>query len=410
MDGNMLDLLQGVRVISFNHFLLGPVGAQFLADLGAEVIAVEPLQGAFQRHWGGANKTIDNQSMLFLAGNRNKKSIALDMKDPRGLRIAEQLIESADVVAENFRPGVMDKLGLGSTVLLERHPRLIFAAASGFGADGPYASRPGQDLLVQALSGLAKITGSSDGARPVGVSAADHHGAALFALGILAALFRRERSGQGGRVDVNLLSAAIDLQVESFTCYLNGERPQNVVAPKNIGGWYFAAPYGIYATSDGELAISLGEIELLADALETPKLKTFSKDEQYIRRDEVAAIVAGVLKQKPSAHWMKRMDKKGVWYAAVADYTDVVADPQVAHNGTFVTVEGATGAPVHLVNHPIKYDGKSAQVRLPPQKLGAQTDEIMAQLGYSESDIVALEKANVLRRAGYEVAGAAAND
>lgn len=394
----MLELLKNVRVVSFNHFLLGPVGTQFLADLGAEVIAIEPPGGAFQRVWGGANKRVDGQSMLFLTGNRNKKSLVLDMKHPSGRRIAEQLIATADVVAENFRPGVMDRLGLGSKVLLERHPGLIYAAASGFGADGPYANRPGQDLLVQALSGLAKITGTADGARSVGVSAADHHGAALFALGILAALYRRTQTGKGGQVDVNLLSAAIDLQVESFTCFMNGEQPDSVHQPENIAGWYFAAPYGIYATKDGELAISLGDIALLAGALEAPELHAFSTDEQYTRRDEVAAIVAAIFVRQTSAHWLERLTDAGVWHAAVNDYADVIADPQVQHNGNFVEVVGATGAPIHLVNHPIKYDGESATVALPPQPLGAHTDDILANLGYSPSEIAALEADGAIGR------------
>ncbi|MFC3703622.1 CaiB/BaiF CoA transferase family protein [Devosia honganensis] len=383
----MLDLLSGVRVVSLNHFLLGPVGAQYLADMGAEVIAVEPLDGAFQRSWGGANKRVDGQSMLFLAGNRNKKSLALDMKSAGGRAVMERLIARADVLAENFRPGVMQRLGLGSDELLQRHPGLIYAAASGFGADGPYADRPGQDLLIQAMSGLAKITGSAEGARPVGVSAADHHGAALFALGIVGALVRRQRTGRGGRVDVSLLSAAIDLQVESFTCYMNGEQPDTVHQPRNIGGWYFAAPYGIYSTSDGELAISLGDIALLARAIERPQLNDFDKNAQYDRRDEVAAIVAGALAARPTAHWLPRLAAEGVWHSVVNDYAEVLDDPQVRHNGSFVEVAGATGSAIRLVNHPIRYDGAAAEVAMPPQPLGAQTREILRSLDYSDVEI-----------------------
>src|SRR4051794_12162327 len=194
----MADHLKGIRVLSFNHFLMGPVGVQFLADLGADVIAVEPPQGAFQRKWGGANKTIDGQTMLLLSGNRNKRSLALDLKHPEGIAIAKKLIATVDVIAENFRPGVLDKLGLGYEAARQIKPDIIYAAASGYGPDGPYVNRPGQDLIIQALSGLATITGTRElGPRAVGVSAADHHGAAIFAAGILAALFGRERTGKG---------------------------------------------------------------------------------------------------------------------------------------------------------------------------------------------------------------------
>src|SRR6202045_3056753 len=181
----MLDLLQGIRVISFNHFLLGPMGIQALADLGADVIAVEPTDGAWQRHWSSGDIWHDGQGMLHICSNRNKRSIALDLKMPKGKEIALELIASADVVAENFRPGVMDKLGLGYDALRRHKPALIYASASGYGPDGPYAQRPGQDLLAQALFGLMAITGQPEtGPRPVGVSVVDHHGAALFAMGI----------------------------------------------------------------------------------------------------------------------------------------------------------------------------------------------------------------------------------
>ena len=184
----MVEHLKGIRVVSFNHFLMGPVAIQFLADLGAEVIAIEPIEGAFQRKWGGANRRIDGQTMLQLTGNRNKRSFALNLKSPEGIAIARKLTANADVIAENYRPGVMTKLGLGYDDIRAIKPDVIYAAASGFGADGPYVDRPGQDLIVQAMSGLATITGTrEDGPRAIGVSAVDHHGAALFAAGILAA-------------------------------------------------------------------------------------------------------------------------------------------------------------------------------------------------------------------------------
>jgi len=158
--------LSGIRVVSFNHFLMGPAGVQFLADLGADVIAVEPLKGAFQRNWGGhGSKRVDGECMLFLAHNRNKRSLALNLKDPRGVAIARSLIERADIVAENFRPGVMDALGLGYEDCKKFKPDIIFASGSGFGPDGPYVNKPGQDLIIQAMSGLAMITGGRSACR-----------------------------------------------------------------------------------------------------------------------------------------------------------------------------------------------------------------------------------------------------
>ncbi len=220
----MEPILDGVRVITFTHFLFGPMGAQTLADLGADVIAVEPVGGCWQRHWGGADTTmVDGQSVLFLAVDRGKRSIAINLKAPEGVELARRLIAGSDVLVTNYRPGVLEKFGLGYDNLKDSNPKLIYAAASGYGADGPYVNRPGQDLLVQAMSGLATITGTEEtGPRPVGVSAVDHHGAALLALGVVGALFRRSRTGRGGRVDVSLLASALDLQAESLVGYLNG--------------------------------------------------------------------------------------------------------------------------------------------------------------------------------------------
>jgi crotonobetainyl-CoA:carnitine CoA-transferase CaiB-like acyl-CoA transferase len=395
-----MDFLKGIRVVSFNHFLLGPVGMQILGDLGADIIAVEPLDGAFQRKWGGVDsKTIDGQTMLFLLGNRNKRSLAVDLKSPDGLEIASRLARKADVVCENFRPGVMDKLGLGYSRIAEHNPSVIFAAASGFGADGPYADKPGQDLVVQAMSGLAAITGTTgSGPHAVGVSAADHHGAALLAMGILAALFRRATTGKGCRVDVNLLSAAIDLQNESFTCFLNGARPTSVTPGKYSGGWYFAAPYGIFPTADGHLAISLTELKTLAGALGAPHIGEFEGAQAYDRRDEINALIADVLTQRPTSIWTAILTRHKIWHSQVNDYADVVRDPQVVHNQSFVTVPGATGTPITLVRHPVKYDGKVPEVRLAPQPIGAQTDEILAELGYSAEEIEALEKKGSVAR------------
>lgn len=395
-----MDFLKGIRVVSFNHFLLGPVGMQILGDLGADIIAVEPIEGAFQRKWGGVNsKTIDGQTMLFLLGNRNKRSLAIDLKSPEGLEIAKRLTKAADVVCENFRPGVMEKLGLGYSQIAEHNPSVVFAAASGFGANGPYADMPGQDLVIQAMSGLAAITGTAEsGPRPVGVSAVDHHAAALLAMGILAALFRRATTGKGCRVDVNLLSAAIDLQIESFTCFLNGKRPDSVAAAKFNAGWYFSAPYGIFPTADGHLAISLTTLATLAEALATPRIAEYTGADEYDRRDEINALVADVLRQRTNSAWAEILTRHKIWHAPVNDYASVVKDPQVVHNHSFVTLPGATGSPITLVSHPVKYDGKSPEVRLVPQPMGAQTGEILTELGYSATEIATLEEKGVVVR------------
>jgi len=392
-----MDLLSGVRVVSFNHFLLGPLAMQALADMGADVIAVESIEGAFQRHWAGGDVWVDGQSAFHLCANRGKRSVALNLKDPQGRAIALDLAAGADVVGENFRPGVIEKLGLGYDAVRARNPKVIYASATGYGRDGPCAEEPGQDLLIQAVSGLAAVTGNrEDRARPVGVSAVDHHGAALLAMGILAALLRRERTGEGGRVDVDLLSAALHLQTESLTAYTNGSGTEDERAPRWIAGWHYPAPYGVYPTADGHIAISLCDLGALADALGRPEVTRVAGNGGFDGRDELAALVADAVAAEPTAHWLEALTAKGIWHAPVNGYAEVIDHPQVRHNGSLATVEGATGAPVTLVRHPVAYDGARPDTGLPPQPLGAQTAEVLRELGHDDAAIAALAEAGAI--------------
>jgi crotonobetainyl-CoA:carnitine CoA-transferase CaiB-like acyl-CoA transferase len=397
----MLDLLSGVRVVSFNHFLLGPMGIQMLGDLGADVIAVESAEGAWQRHWAGGDIWHDGQSVLFLCANRNKRSVAIDLKSPKGREIALRLVDTADVVAENFRPGVMEKLGLGCATLRERKPGLIYASASGYGPDGPYVDKPGQDLLAQALFGMMAITGqASTGPRPAGASIVDHHGAALFAMGILAALLRRQRNGRGCRVDASLMQAALDLQAEPLVAWLNAAtKPRAIHAHAHVAGWHYAAPYGVYPTSDGHMALSLSPLEVVGEAIGEPRLGGYGEKDSWTKQDEITGLIAEKLAVATTAQWMARMAPYKIWCAPVQGYAEIAADPQVKHMQSLVTVPGAgaTAAPVTLVNHPVLYDGETAQVRLAPQRLGAQTREVLLEMGLGPAEIEALAEDKVIK-------------
>lgn len=391
-------MLDGIRIVSFNHFLMGPFGIQHLADLGADVIALEPIGGAWQRKWGGGNRKVDGESVLFLAANRNKRSLSINLKSPEGLEIAKKLIKTADVVSENYRPGVMKNFGLDYDAVKAIKPDIIYASASGYGQTGPYVDRPGQDLLIQAMAGIAAITGRQGEARTVGVSAVDHHGAALLAMGILAAIVRKERTGQGCHVDVSLLQAGIDLQMESFTTYLNGPKPPSIRQPKHVGGWYYGSPYGIYQASDGEMVISLTPLPLLSKVLGIPELETMDADAWYARREEIATLVQKKVATRTKAEWFDLFEKNEVWYAPVNDYEDVLADPQVKHNEAFMTLKSATGSDIRLVRFPVRFDGKGRDVKMPPQKLGAQTAEVLREVGYSDADIARLSQAKVIQK------------
>ena len=375
--------LNGIRIISFNHFLLGPLGIQFLADLGADVIAIESCSGAFQRKWGGmGTKKIIGEGGLHAVANRNKRNIAIDLKTPEGIEIVKQLIKTADVVAENFRPGVMEKLGLGFDHIKTLNPQIIYASASGFGASGPYKDRPGQDMMAQTVSGMSWITGSKqDGPKLIGVSAIDHHGAMVLAAGILGALVKKERTGKGSRVEVNLLSSALDLQAESLVYYFNGKKPDCHQTESQIGSWYHDSPYGIYKTADRYMGLSLGDTNLVLTAMGIAH--TYTQDDVYTKRHKIAHEVGQKMLTKTYTEWEQIFKQNGVWYTEINDYEDMAKDPQIQHNGDIITIPTEDGEDLTVVANPVRYDGQVAAVRLPPQKLGAQTHEILDEIGIS---------------------------
>ena len=383
-------MLSGIRVISFNHFHAGPMAAQFLADLGADVIAVEPVDGAFHRNWAVANRFVAGQSVNLLTTGRNKRSLALDMKSAEGKEVAGRLLETADVVMENFRPGAMERMGFGYEQVKAFNPGVVYASVSGYGSSGPDRDLPGQDLLLQARSGLAARTGRADGApTPTGPVIVDQHAASLLAMGILAALLGRVKSGKGCLVEGSLLQSAIDLQSESLTAWLNGARSDTPRGRHGLASWCSAGPSGIHATADGFLAISMASPADLAVALDLPALAAMSASDSFERRDEVTLAVAERLTQKHTADWLPNLQKQGIWHMPVKDYDELRGDAQLAHLGTFIDTQGAEGAPVTLLGHPLRFDGKSPPVRLVPQKLGAQTREVLREAGYDAAQIAA---------------------
>ncbi|MFG1230334.1 CaiB/BaiF CoA transferase family protein [Xanthobacter wiegelii] len=391
-------VLEGLKVVSFCHFLQGPAAMQYLSDMGAAVIKIEPPNGAFERHWGGVDKAkVGGATSFFLCANRNARSLAIDLKKPDAKEVIFRLVESAHVLAENFRPGALDRLGFGYENVRRRKPDIIYASASGFGRSGPFADRPGQDLLIQAMSGLAAATGKGEvGPTPVGCAAADQHGAALFALGIAGAYARWLKTGVGTRVESSLLGAGIDLQMESLVAYYaSGATKENFNRDVHLGSWFHEAPYGIYALADAHVAISMAQVANLAQVLDSAELAGFVGESPYRNRNAIAAALANVVKDYTFERLHALFTVHAIWHARVEDFDDLLENPQLEHNETFsdVSINGET---VKLLNHPVRYDAAApgkAEFALQP---GAHTRDVLGSSGFSDAEIRELLRSEVV--------------
>ena len=383
-----LSVLAGVRVLSFTQFLLGPSGVQFLADMGADVVKIEPVGGTlWERHWSGCNLFLNGVSAFFLLAHRNQRSLTLDLKNPEGLAVARRLVERADVLVQNFRPGVMERLGLGWEEVSKINPRLIYASASGYGESSPYRDRPGQDLLMQAFSGLAAISGrAGEPPIPVGTAVIDQHGAALLAMGLLAALLERGRTGKGLQVEASMLKAALDLQIEAASYHLNGARLEK--SPTGLASMFHPAPYGVYPTRDGHIVLSMSPLASLARALPLPALEPYAAVTwNFEAREAVARLLEPVTRERTTAEWLERLVPQGIWAAPINTYDETFADAAVQAADAVEEIQHPVAGPVKLLRFPLELSTGRAEVRRPPPMPGEHADEILREHGYTEEDI-----------------------
>ncbi|NCI48165.1 CaiB/BaiF CoA transferase family protein [Sediminibacterium soli] len=377
----MTDLpLEGIVVLEFCQYLSGPSAALRLADLGARVIKIEkPGVGDAGRKLAIKNLWVDDDSLLYHTINRNKESFAADLKNAGDLGYIKQLIGKADVLIHNFRPGVMDRAGLGYAAVQAINPRIIYAEISGYGKEGPWKDLPGQDLLLQSITGLAYTTGNGSSAPvPFGIAIGDILAGSQLVQGILAALIRRQKTKTGALIEISLMESLLDFQFELLTTYFaNGQQPQR--SDINNGHPLLNAPYGLYQTKNGHIALAMMEIPALAAAIDCPALQDASKEYAFSERDRVKQVLADHLVKQSSAYWIERLHENGLWAMEVLDWENMMT--QEAYRS--LQMEQALtipGGKIVTTRCPIRLNGKRLFSDRPAPALGNANKTLLAEL------------------------------
>ncbi len=379
-----MTLLEDIIVVDFSQFLSGPSASLRLADMGARVIKIEkPGTGDICRQLYVSDVMIEGESTIFHAINRNKESYAADLKDPEDLEKIRQLLAKADVMLHNFRPGVMERIGLDYAAVRKINPQLVYAEINGYGTEGPWKDLPGQDLLLQAVSGLVWLSNNgNEGPTPMGVAVVDIMAGTHVAQGILASLYRRAITGEGAWVQVSMLESILDFQFEVLTCYYNDGRQLPERSHVNSGHAYIAAPYGIYETQQGYMALSMGSILSLATLLQCPPLEQFTESgEWFSRRDEIKAILAAHLKTNTAAHWLSLLEKAGYWCAPVYNYDELVQQEGYQVLNMEIVVKTTNGLSVTTTRCPLRVDGHLLASRKGAPMLGEHNTALEREFG-----------------------------
>jgi crotonobetainyl-CoA:carnitine CoA-transferase CaiB-like acyl-CoA transferase len=375
--------LEGLLVLEFAQFMAAPTAGLRLADLGARVIKIErPVKGEAGRQIAIRNIFVDGDSLVFHTINRNKESYAADLKDPADLERVKKLIQKADIITHNFRPGVMEKIGLDYASVKSINPRIIYGVVTGYGNKGPWASRPGQDLLVQSLSGLTYLSDTTDaGPVPFGLATADMICGAHFVQGLLAALIKRAKTNTGALVEVSLIESVLDLQFEVLTTYLNdgGKLPQRS-SVKGNGHAYLSAPYGIYKTKDNYLALAMGDLHHIGNAIGCDLEKLYTQKTQWFEhRDEIITLLVEKLKDKTTGEWLSKLEAGGIWCSEVFTYDQILQHESYRVLGMQQEVKLPDGGSLTTTRCPISINGNKLYSDIAAPKAGAQTENINHQ-------------------------------
>lgn len=353
--------LEGITVLEFAQFMAGPSAGLKMADLGARVIKIErPGSGEAGRQIAIKNLFIDESSMVFHTANRNKESYAANLKDSGDLEKVKQLIAQADVMTHNFRPGVMDKIGLDYDTVKAINPRIVYGVVSGYSSKGPWAKKPGQDLLIQSLSGFAHLSGNADdGPTASGLATSDIFTGAHLVQGILAALVQREKTGEGALVEVSLLESTLDIQFEAITTYLNDGNKAPQRAKKGNAHPYVCAPYGTYATKDGHLAIAVMPLDKLTKAISITLPEAYTEKETwYTLRDEIMSILGSAFANETTEYWLNLLEPLDIPVSAVNTYKEFFETEGFKALNVMQEVETSDGITMTTTRCPIRIDGE----------------------------------------------------
>lgn len=387
--------LEGLRVADFSQLVQGPSATQMLGDMGADIVKIEPRGGDWSRAWSVGDYFMNGESLSFVAFNRAKRSITLDLKAPQGKEVALRIIKSCDILIENFRPGVMDRLGLGYEELAKVHPRLIYCASSGWGQDGPYKERPGQDLLAQSIAGVLMLNGSAiDPPLPVGIGLADLTAALHITIGVLMALYERQRSGKGQRIDINLLNSMMHMATQELTLYFNTLTEPNRSAA-GVAYPCAGAPMGVYKTKDGYISVAMMPVGKIAELVGVEGFKGNDSRNVTENRDDVKRKLETGFERKTTSELMEIFMKADIWAAPVNRFPDVERDPQVVHNRTIIEFDHPVAGKFRTVGPPMKFSRTPGEIRRPPL-LGEHSEEILAETGYTEHEIARMKEAKIV--------------
>lgn len=381
--------MSGIRVIEVGRFVTGPMAAVLLADLGADVVKIESVrEGDPFRQWGAGGYAPN-----FCSLNRNKRSVALDFSKPEGLEVLRRLVNDADVLIENFRPGQAERWGWGYEAMAALNPRLVYCSISGFGQAGPYRDRPGYDTIGQAMSGLLSVLTDLEDPQPMGISLSDHLTGIYAAYGVMGALFARERTGEGQHVDTSLLQATVAFMSENIAgYYTTGDVPTQMRRAKGAGVWAFVAgdakPFVIHLSSPPKFWESLAKTVGHAEWIDDPRFS--SRGDRRRNYDELKALLDEEFSKNSREHWLTQLVAADVPCAPINTLDEVFADPQIETLRMHRTVTHHERGEVHLAAPGVNLSETPLEWELAPPTLGEHTGEILSSLGYSSAEVAEL--------------------